>query len=69
MQIAFYRIPLERGRELAQQYGIAPLLSPLFDFTPTQQGMGSLPAHWPAAAGLAGTRQLSGSASYPNMSE
>lgn len=27
----------------------------------------SLPAHWPAAAGFAGPRQLSGSASYPNI--
>ena len=29
------RIPLERGQELAQRYGVAPLLSPLFDFIPT----------------------------------
>ncbi|KZV94557.1 apses-domain-containing protein [Exidia glandulosa HHB12029] len=27
-------IPLERGRELANQYGVGPLLAPLFDFIP-----------------------------------
>ncbi|EJD47955.1 apses-domain-containing protein [Auricularia subglabra TFB-10046 SS5] len=27
-------IPLERGRELATQYGVGPLLGPLFDFVP-----------------------------------
>ena len=27
-------IPLDRGRELANQYGVGPLLAPLFDFIP-----------------------------------
>lgn len=27
-------IPLERGREIANQFGVAPLLAPLFDYTP-----------------------------------
>lgn len=27
-------IPLERGREIANQFGVAPLLSPLFDYVP-----------------------------------
>ncbi|KAH8108341.1 hypothetical protein DFH11DRAFT_1843607 [Phellopilus nigrolimitatus] len=57
-------IPLERGRELAIQYGIAPLLSPLFDFTPSQQGMGGLPNSLP----MNGPRPVSASASYPNIS-
>ncbi|KAI5120380.1 hypothetical protein M0805_006902 [Coniferiporia weirii] len=60
-------IPLERGRELAIQYGIGSLLSPLFDFTPSQQGMGGLPNSLPNFAGLNGPRPLSASASYPNI--
>ncbi|KAL5492522.1 SWI6 [Sanghuangporus weigelae] len=60
-------IPLERGRELALQYGIAPLLSPLFDFQPTQQTMGGLPSSLPGLPGLTGGRPLSGSATYPNL--
>ncbi|KAI5999332.1 apses-domain-containing protein [Pisolithus orientalis] len=37
-------IPLDRGREIAAQFGVAPLLAPLFDFTPTTNSLGSLPA-------------------------
>ncbi|KAI6041282.1 apses-domain-containing protein [Pisolithus marmoratus] len=37
-------IPLDRGREIAAQYGVAPLLAPLFDFTPSTNSLGSLPA-------------------------
>ncbi|KZS94337.1 apses-domain-containing protein [Sistotremastrum niveocremeum HHB9708] len=29
-------IPLERGRDVAAQYGVAPLLAPLFEFIPAQ---------------------------------
>lgn len=36
-------IPLERGRELATQHGVAPLLAPLFDFQPHPSANGSLP--------------------------
>jgi regulatory protein SWI6 len=36
------RIPLERGREVAAQYGVAPLLAPLFDFVPHANMMGNL---------------------------
>lgn len=38
------RIPLERGRDIALQYGVAPLLAPLFDFVPNANPMGGLPA-------------------------
>lgn len=34
---------MERGRDIAVQYGVAPLLSPLFDFTPNTNAMGPLP--------------------------
>ncbi|KAH9847568.1 transcription factor [Lenzites betulinus] len=37
-------IPLERGRDIALQYGVAPLLAPLFDFVPNANPMGTLPA-------------------------
>ena len=37
-------IPLERGRDIALQYGVAPLLAPLFDFVPNANPMGGLPA-------------------------
>ncbi|KZV60020.1 hypothetical protein PENSPDRAFT_659801 [Peniophora sp. CONT] len=37
-------IPLERGRDIAAQYGVSALLAPLFDFVPNSAGsMGSLP--------------------------
>ncbi|KAH9941502.1 apses-domain-containing protein [Amylocystis lapponica] len=35
-------IPLERGRDIAIQYGVAPLLSPLFDFVPNANSIGAL---------------------------
>ncbi|KAH0836726.1 apses-domain-containing protein [Lanmaoa asiatica] len=37
-------IPLDRGRDIAAQYGVAPLLAPLFDFTPSSTSLTSLPA-------------------------
>ncbi|KAF9779138.1 apses-domain-containing protein [Thelephora terrestris] len=37
-------IPLERGQELAQRYGVAPLLLPLFDFIPTTSAANTLPS-------------------------
>ena len=38
------RIPLERGRDIAAQYGVSALLAPLFDFVPNSTGsMSSLP--------------------------
>ncbi|KAF8141533.1 apses-domain-containing protein [Boletus edulis] len=36
-------IPLDRGRDVAAQYGVAPLLAPLFDFTPSSTSLTSLP--------------------------
>ena len=57
------RIPLDRGRQLAVQYGIAPLLSPLFDFTPNQQAMSGLPSGFPSVQSLTG-RGIPGSPSY-----
>ena len=41
------RVPLERGRDLATQYGVAPLLAPLFDFTPHPHTLGGLPGGLP----------------------
>ncbi|PCH44340.1 apses-domain-containing protein [Wolfiporia cocos MD-104 SS10] len=40
-------IPLERGRDIAIQYGVAPLLAPLFDFVPNANPLGALPAGLP----------------------
>jgi regulatory protein SWI6 len=36
-------IPLDRGRDVATQYGVAPLLAPLFDFQPSTSSLGALP--------------------------
>ncbi|GLB41922.1 putative ankyrin repeats [Lyophyllum shimeji] len=36
-------IPLEKGRDIAAQYGVAPLLAPLFDFTPSTNSLAALP--------------------------
>ncbi|KAG1746549.1 apses-domain-containing protein [Suillus paluster] len=56
-------IPLERGRDIAAQYGVAPLLAPLFDFTPSTNSLGSLPTV-PSAAS---PRPLSAASSFPNL--
>lgn len=56
-------IPLERGREIAAQYGVAPLLVPLFDFTPGTTSLGSLPATTNAAS----PRPLSASSSFSGL--
>ncbi|EIW79380.1 apses-domain-containing protein [Coniophora puteana RWD-64-598 SS2] len=56
-------IPLERGREIAMQYGIASLLAPLFDFTPTSNSLGSLPSG-PSAAS---PRPLSAASSFSSI--
>ena len=45
------RIPLERGRDIAMQYGVAPLLSPLFDFVPNTNAIGALPPGMPSMSG------------------
>jgi hypothetical protein len=57
------RIPLERGRDIAAQYGVAPLLAPLFDFTPSTSSLGSLSA----VPSTASPRPLSASSSFPNL--
>ncbi|KAF8809482.1 transcription factor [Phlegmacium glaucopus] len=58
-------IPLERGRDIALQYGVAPLLSPLFDFTPSTNSLGALPVTAPV--GTASPRPLSASSSYSSI--
>lgn len=58
-------IPLERGRDIALQYGVAPLLSPLFDFQPSTNSLGSLPVTTPT--GTTSPRPLSASSSYSNL--
>lgn len=46
-----FRIPLERGRDIATQYGVAPLLAPLFDFVPNTNAIGALPPGMPSMSG------------------
>ncbi|KAF8906297.1 apses-domain-containing protein [Gymnopilus junonius] len=60
-------IPLERGRDIALQYGVAPLLSPLFDFTPSTNSLGALPVTAPPAT--ASPRPLSASSSYSSIGQ
>ncbi|KAL1943067.1 hypothetical protein VTO73DRAFT_4738 [Trametes versicolor] len=55
-------IPLERGRDIALQYGVAPLLAPLFDFVPNANPMGTLPASLAGVPGLAPPPIMPGSA-------
>ncbi|KAL7280891.1 hypothetical protein ACG7TL_005835 [Trametes sanguinea] len=55
-------IPLERGRDIALQYGVAPMLAPLFDFVPNANPMGSLPASLTNVPGLAPPPIMPGSA-------
>ncbi|KIJ20891.1 hypothetical protein PAXINDRAFT_66463 [Paxillus involutus ATCC 200175] len=56
-------IPLERGRDIAAQYGVAPLLASLFDFTPSTNSLGSLPAGNTASS----PRPLSASSSFSGI--
>ncbi|KAJ7066621.1 transcription factor [Mycena amicta] len=58
-------IPLERGRDIAQQYGVGPLLAPLFDFIPSTSSLGPLPLSAPI--GTASPRPLSAASSYGTL--
>ncbi|KAJ7116019.1 transcription factor [Mycena epipterygia] len=58
-------IPLERGRDIALQYGVGPLLAPLFDFIPSTSSLGPLPLAAPI--GSASPRPLSAASSYGNI--
>ncbi|KAF9497202.1 transcription factor [Pleurotus eryngii] len=61
-------IPLERGRDIALQYGVAPLLSPLFDFTPSTNSLNSLNSLGVGGgAGSASPRPLSASSSFSSI--
>ncbi|KDQ19430.1 hypothetical protein BOTBODRAFT_170531 [Botryobasidium botryosum FD-172 SS1] len=40
-------IPLEKGREVATQFGVAPLLAPLFDYSPMPASVGTMPPMLP----------------------
>ncbi|KAF9038428.1 transcription factor [Panaeolus papilionaceus] len=59
-------IPLERGRDIATQYGVLPLLLPLFDFTPTTNSLGG-GLTVSTTAGTASPRPLSASSSYSGI--
>ncbi|KAJ7281491.1 transcription factor [Mycena rebaudengoi] len=58
-------IPLERGRDIALQYGVGPLLAPLFDFIPSTSSLGPLPLAAPI--GTASPRPLSAAGSYGSL--
>uniref|UniRef100_A0A0W0FZ61 Putative transcription factor n=1 Tax=Moniliophthora roreri TaxID=221103 RepID=A0A0W0FZ61_MONRR len=58
-------IPLERGRDIALQYGVLPLLAPLFDFTPSTNSLAALPVSTPNIS--ASPRPLSASSSYSSL--
>jgi hypothetical protein len=45
------RIPLERGRDIALQYGVANILAPLFDFIPNSSSLSALPTPMQAGSG------------------
>ncbi|GBE86449.1 Start control protein [Sparassis crispa] len=60
-------IPLERGRDIAIQYGVAPLLGPLFDFVPNANPLGALPPGMPSVTGAPGGFVPSGLAPPPIM--
>jgi regulatory protein SWI6 len=61
------RIPLERGREVAQRYGVAPLLSPLFDFVPTTNSLVPLPSNLSNSHTSPSPRPLSASSSFSSI--
>lgn len=65
------RIPLERGRDIAVQFGVASLLAPLFDFVPNTNAIGALPPGLPPMTGtvhfliIAGHLVLSARLGFP----
>ncbi|KAJ3763785.1 transcription factor [Lentinula raphanica] len=61
-------IPLDRGRDIASQYGVLPLLAPLFDFTPSTNSLSALPMTAPHNLSGVTPRPLSASASYGSLS-
>lgn len=67
LYMAYNRIPLEKGREIAEQYGVAPLLSPLFDFTPSTSSLSTLPVG--TSGGTASPRPLSAASSYSSIGQ
>ena len=67
-----HRIPLERGQELAQRYGVAPLLLPLFDFIPTTSTgntMPSMSSQTQSTQPPPTSRPLSASSSFSGMGQ
>ncbi|CAL1715041.1 unnamed protein product [Somion occarium] len=61
-------IPLERGRDIATQYGVAPLLAPLFDFVPVANSLGpSMSQGLPNAPSAASPRPLSAASSFSSL--
>ncbi|THU87994.1 hypothetical protein K435DRAFT_782260 [Dendrothele bispora CBS 962.96] len=58
-------IPLERGRDIAMQYGVLPLLAPLFDFTPSTSSLQALPVSAPTIS--VSPRPLSAASSYGSL--
>ncbi|ETW78743.1 hypothetical protein HETIRDRAFT_478021 [Heterobasidion irregulare TC 32-1] len=60
-------IPLDRGRDIAVQYGVAHLLAPLFDFMPSSAAMGSLPGTLPHPGGTGSPAPLSASSSFSSL--
>ncbi|GJJ11329.1 hypothetical protein Clacol_005561 [Clathrus columnatus] len=55
-------IPLERGRDVAAQFGVAHLLTPLFDYMPAASTLTS----FPTLPALAPARPPSGSPGFPS---
>ncbi|KAH9983890.1 hypothetical protein BJV74DRAFT_848944 [Russula compacta] len=60
-------IPLERGRDIALQYGVANLLAPLFDFIPSSGSLSALPTALQASNGAPGNYLPSSLPSAPIM--
>ncbi|KZT18653.1 apses-domain-containing protein [Neolentinus lepideus HHB14362 ss-1] len=59
-------IPLERGRDIARQYGVAPLLAPLFDFQP-MLNPNTLQNPLQGVRHTASPRPLSAASTFPGM--
>ncbi|KAJ4469527.1 transcription factor [Lentinula aciculospora] len=60
-------IPLDRGRDIASQYGVLPLLASLFDFTPSTNSLSALPMSAPPNLTGVTPRPLSASSSYGSL--
>lgn len=60
-------VPLDRGRDLAEQYGVGSYLSCIFDFVPSASVIAALPVIRTGTPDRSGQQTPSGLPGHPNQ--